>query len=258
MDPGRLDDIKEFLEQKVLEYNHQEFIASDPVLIPHQYSDSEDIEIAAFLTATISWGRRSQIIRKALELLHLLGNQPHDFVVNASPEQLRSFREFQHRTFQGLDAEYFMYALQHIYRHHDGLQMVFERSFRSGDSIFNALARFRDIFLSLPGPLRTRKHIPDVLNGAAAKRLNMFLRWMVRSDARGVDFGLWTGIPASALMIPLDVHTGNVARKLGLLTRKQNDWKAVEELTSRLRDFDPNDPVKYDYALFGLGMYENF
>ena len=251
-------EIADFLGEKFIQYNTREFIVSDPVLIPHQYSDSEDIEIAAFLTATISWGRRSQIIKKAQELLLLLGNQPHDFVVNASPEQLRSFREFQHRTFQGPDAEYFMFALQHIYRHHDGLRMVFETSFRSGNSIFNALVRFRDLFLSLPGPPRTRKHIPDVLKGAAAKRLNMFLRWMVRSDPRGVDFGLWTGIPASALMIPLDVHTGNVARKLGLLTRKQNDWKAVEELTSRLRDFDPHDPVKYDYALFGLGMYENF
>jgi len=250
--------IAEFLEEKYHQYNTKAFIDSDPIQIPHQYNRTQDIEIAAFLTAAISWGRRSQIIKKAEEFLAFLDHQPYDFVKEASHDDIKRMRRFLYRTFQGVDAEYFISALQNIYQNHGGLRRVFEDGFRHKKSIFEVLIHFRMLFFSPDAPERTLKHIADVAKGASAKRLNLFLRWMVRADPSGIDFGIWKGIPASSLMIPLDIHTGTVARKLGLLTRKQNDWNAVEELTSRLRAFDSKDPVKYDYALFGLGIFEDF
>lgn len=250
--------IGEFLQEKYLKYNTKAFITTDPVFIPHQYHVLEDIEISAFLTATLAWGNRVQIIKKAQEFLVLLDHQPYDFVMGATHNEMKMMRKFQYRTFLGPDTEYFLLALQNLYRHFGGLRTIFEGTFSISKTIYEVLIHFRKIFFSLPGPARTRKHVADVTKGASAKRLNMFLRWMIRKDDRGVDFGLWSGIPSSALMIPLDVHTGTVARKLGLLIRKQNDWKAVEELTARLRVFDPEDPVKYDFALFGLGVFEKF
>jgi len=250
--------IAEFLEEKYVQYNTKGFISTDPILIPHQYNMQEDIEIAAFLTAIMAWGSRSQIIKKTQELLVLMDHQPYDFVMEAAHRELKTIRRFQYRTFLGPDVEFFLMSLQNLYRHHGGLRESFEEGYKRSGSLYETLIQFRKLFFSFPGPLRTRKHIADVMKGSAAKRLNMLLRWMVRKDRNGVDFGIWPGIPASALMIPLDVHTGTVARKLGLLTRKQDDWKAVEELTARLREFDPNDPVKYDYALFGLGIFEKF
>ena len=250
-------ELKEFLDEKVDEYNRPAFIQTDPVQVPRRFSRKENIEIAGFLAATISWGSRPAIIRNALHLLTLMDNRPYEFITHAAPADFRVLRSFVHRTFNGNDSIYFAQALKNIYLNHGGLQQVFEEGFEKGCDIRSALIHFYSVFFGLPGE-RTRKHVANVENGASAKRLNMFLRWMVRNDRAGVDFGLWSGIPASALMLPLDVHTGTIARKVGLLSRSTNDWKAVEEVTARLRKFDPADPVKYDFALFGLGVFEKF
>jgi len=249
--------LKEFLDEKAEKYNRPLFTETDPVQVPRQFIQKENIEIAAFLTATISWGSRPAIIKNALRLMALMNNRPYEFILNAAPSDFEALKPFVHRTFNGDDCIYFAQSLKNIYEKHGGLQPVFENGFKKGNSIKAALQHFHNLFFELPGE-RTRKHVANVERGASAKRLNMLLRWMIRNDNKGVDFGLWQGIPTSALMLPLDVHTGNVARKLGLLTRKQNDWKAVEEVTETLRTFDPEDPVKYDFALFGLGIFEKF
>lgn len=252
-----LFDLKAFLDEKYEHYNQLFFIETDPIQVPKLFTEKEDIEIAAFLTATIAWGNRPSIIKNAGRLMRLMGEQPHNFVLNASDDDLKALQSFVHRTFNGDDCVYFIRSLQNIYSNHGGLQAVFENGYHSRNSVFSALQHFFKVFFELPGE-RTRRHVSDVEKGAAAKRLNMFLRWMARNDKRKIDFGIWSGIPVSGLMLPLDVHTGNVARKLGLLTRKSNDWKAVEEVTTALRVFDPADPVKYDFALFGLGAFEKF
>lgn len=251
-------DLKEFLDQKVDLYNTSAFIETDPIQIPHQFSEQHDIEISAFLTATIAWGQKATIISNARKLLSWMPGGPYEFIMAADKEKLERFIPFVHRTFNGLDCIYFLKSLQHIYRHYGGLRAVFENSYRDSGDVYSSMIEFRKLFFQHADPGRTSKHVADVTKGASAKRINMFLRWMVRRDNRGVDFGLWKGIPMNALYIPLDVHTGNVARKLGLLQRKQNDWKAVVELSSRLREFDPDDPVRYDFALFGLGSFEKF
>jgi len=249
--------LKEFLDEKVEKYNRPEFIESDPIQVAKQFSEKEDIEIAGFLTATISWGNRPAIIKNALRMMELLDNSPHDYVMNASGEEIENLRKFVHRTFNGDDLVYFILSLKNIYRRHGGLQFVFENGFQSDRTVYRTLENFHDIFFELEGE-RTRKHVSNVAKGASAKRLNMYLRWMCRDDHSGVDFGFWKEIPRSALMLPLDLHTGNVGRKLGLLKRRSNDWKAVEEITATLRSFDPVDPIKYDFALFGLGVFEKF
>ncbi|MEW6467598.1 MAG: TIGR02757 family protein [Bacteroidota bacterium] len=246
------DELKDFLEEKFRHYHQPAFIGHDPVSIPHRFSRKEDIEIAGFLAASIAWGQRPVIIRNATRLLELMEHAPYDFIMNAGPADLRPFERFIHRTFNGTDCVYFLRALKSIYRK-GGLEKAFE-----GSSARDRIIRFRKRFFSLKHAARTRKHVSDPAANSSAKRLNMFLRWMVRSRKGGVDFGLWKDISPSELMCPLDVHSGNVARKLGLLNRKQNDWRAVEELTVRLREFDPADPVKYDFALFGLGAFEKF
>jgi len=250
-------EIKAFLDEKAEQFNRPVFIETDPIQVPKLFIQKENIEIAAFLTATISWGSRPAIIKNALRLMQLMDNSPYEFITQNSEKKMKHLESFVHRTFNGQDCIYFARSLRNIYQNHGGLQQVFETGFSKENSIKEALAHFYKVFFELPGE-RTRKHISNVERGAAAKRLNMFLRWLVRTDNCGVDFGLWKGIPASKLMLPLDVHTGNVARKLGLLQRKQNDWKAVEEVTEVLRKFDPQDPVKYDFALFGLGIFEKF
>jgi uncharacterized protein (TIGR02757 family) len=246
-----------FLEEKYARYCSPAFIATDPVQVPHLFTRKEDIEIAGFLAASIAWGQRKSIIASAKHLLTLMDHAPYDFVKQATPAGLKRLETFVHRTFQPDDCLFFISSLHHIYTDRGGLHDVFAAGYRATGSIFGALAHFRRVFMETPHLQRSAKHIPDVERGASAKRLNMFLRWMVRGDD-GVDFGLWKDIPESALMLPLDVHTGNVGRRLGLLTRKANDWKAVEELTASLRQFDPDDPVKYDFALFGLGVFEGF
>ncbi|HKK80709.1 MAG TPA: TIGR02757 family protein [Prolixibacteraceae bacterium] len=247
-------EIKELLDEKYLQYNVPGFIPDDPVSIPHQFDKKEDIEIAGFLSATIAWGNRKSIIRNANRLLKEMGYYPYEFILDASEKDFEAFRFFVHRTFNGIDAVFFLKSLQNIYKYHDGLEAVFSKGYSMGGNLQSALHYFRTVFLEIPHEIRTEKHLANVLKKSSGKRLCMFLRWMVRNDNRGVDFGLWNRIPESALMMPLDVHTGTVSRKLGLLNRKQNDWQAVEELTAALREFDADDPVKYDFALFGMGV----
>ena len=246
----------EFLEAKYDQYNRAEFIETDPISIPHRFKGKEDIEIAAFLTATISWGNRVSIIKDAENLIRMMQDSPYEFICHANQSEFDSFSTFYHRTFNGTDCTFFLKSLRNIYKNHHGLEPLFTTD--EMQSVKGAISRFRSIFLQTDHSSRSEKHIADPVKGASAKRILMFLRWMVRNDHHGVDFGLWKEISPTLLMCPLDVHSGNVARKLGLLTRKQNDWKAVEELTAKLREFDPLDPVKYDFALFGLGVFENF
>ena len=246
----------EFLEEKASFYNNPEFIEKDPVSIPHLFTKKEDIEIAGFLAATLSWGQRVTIINKSRELIDRMDNAPFDFVMNSSENDIGSLTSFVHRTFQGEDCMYFIQSLQQIYRQHGGLESVFLKGYHINQSIKESISQFRDVFFSFDHLHRTRKHVPDPKKGSAAKRINMYLRWMVRNDAKGVDFGIWKSIKTSDLLCPLDLHSGNVARKLKLLERKHDDWQAVEELTRYLRVFDPVDPVKYDFALFGTGINE--
>jgi len=247
--------IKLLLDKSIIEYNRFDFIEADPIQIPHRFSRKEDIEIAGFLTATISWGQRKSIIKNAYFLMELMDNMPYEFLLDADESDWQRVSSFVHRTFNGNDCLFFLQSLKNIYLHHNGLENIFNTGYNTGNSIYHALKYFREIFISIPHHKHITKHISDVGSNSAAKRLNMFLRWMVRKDDSDVDFGLWKKIPTSALMLPLDVHTGNVARSFGLLQRKQNDWKAVEEITSVLRTFDAKDPIKYDYALFGYGVY---
>ena len=250
-------ELKEFLDAKVLEYNHPKFLEYDPIQIPHRFTQKEDIEISAFLTATIAWGNRKSIINNATKLMGLMGNTPYDFVMHHSKEDLERLSPFVHRTFNGLDLAYFVSSLQNIYKNHGGLETVFTQ-YQTKDSMQPAISRFKEVFFELPHPSRTQKHVSDPNKGSAAKRINMFLRWMVRDNNTGVDFGLWKDIEPAKLSCPLDVHSGNVARKLKLLKRKQNDAKALLELDKSLRKLDATDPVKYDFALFGLGVFEKF
>ena len=249
--------VKELLEEKTAFYNRSSFIDSDPVQVPHSFSIARDIEIAAFLTAILSWGQRKTIIRKSFQLMGLLGNHPYEFICNMTPGDERRLAFFCHRTFNGIDTVYFMRSLRYILQTHESLQNLFEELYLVNQNIRETLIQFRKIFFAPASPARTGKHIADISQGASGKRLNMFLRWMIRRDKNGVDFGLWSKIRPSSLYIPLDVHSGKVSRDLGLLRRKPNDWQAVEELTAVLRTFDPEDPVKYDYALFGMGAHDD-
>ncbi|MDN3723995.1 TIGR02757 family protein [Aequorivita sp. SDUM287046] len=250
-------ELKEFLDEKVVLYNNPNFIETDPIQIPHKFSLKEDIEIAGFLVATIAWGNRKSIINNGNKLMGLMGNSPYDFVMDFSEKNSGILSNFVHRTFNAADLIYFIKALQNIYQNHGGLEKVFANH-TNEDSLQTAIHHFKKIFFELPHLSRSEKHISDPLKNSAAKRINMFLRWMVRNDAKGVDFGLWQSISPSQLSCPLDVHSGNVARKLKLLIRKQNDAKALAELDLSLRKFDARDPVKYDFALFGLGAFERF
>jgi uncharacterized protein (TIGR02757 family) len=250
-------EIKAFLDEMVVKYNNPGFIESDPISIPHQYELKEDIEISGFLAATIAWGNRKMIIKNSLKLMNLMGNSPYDFVMNHTEDQMRRFDGFVHRTFNQTDLIFFFKALKNIYLYKGGLEAVFCRSV-TDSSTQPAIHNFKQEFFSLPHPIRTLKHVSDPAKGSAAKKINMFLRWMIRNDNCGVDFGIWKSVSPGQLSCPLDVHSGNVARKLGLLTRQQNDSKALEELDSNLRLMDKNDPVKYDFALFGLGVFEKF
>jgi len=250
-------ELKEFLDAKTIQYNQPSFLASDPLQVPHVFTKKEDIEISAFLTATIAWGNRKSIINNANRLMQLLEHSPYDFIINHKPTDSNHLSKFVHRTFNGQDLTYFVQSLQNIYQNHEGLEALFAKG-QQNNSMQSAISAFKKIFFELPHPARTTKHVSDPLKGSAAKRINMFLRWMVRDNSTGVDFGIWKSIPAAALSCPLDVHSGNVARKLNLLKRKQNDAKALAELDKNLRKLDPIDPVKYDFALFGLGVFEKF
>ncbi len=250
--------VREFLEEKYRQYASPTFLETDPVQVPHQYEAPNDIEIAALLTATLSWGQRTQIIRFARNLMNALGKSPFDFICSYSQRSEKHTVRFQYRTFTPTDCNVFFHALRQLYLRDNGLRLSFTEGYQSNQTIKSAIANFRRKMLETNLPKRTHKHLSDPINGSAAKRLNMFLRWMVRPATEGVDFGLWTEIPTSHLMLPVDLHSGRAARNLGLLKRNSNDWKAVEEVTAQLAKFDPHDPVKYDYALFGLGIFEKY
>ncbi len=250
-------ELKEFLDEKAFQYNSPKFITSDPIQIPHRFSAKEDIEISAFLVATIAWGNRKSIISSGNKITELLGNAPYDFVLNHTPKDLIPLEQFVHRTFNGSDLKFFISSLKNIYHNHNGLESVFKNQ-SAENSLQPAIHGFKKVFFSIPHPERTLKHVSDPMKNSAAKRINMFLRWMVRQDNAGVDFGIWKSLSPALLSCPLDVHSGNVARKLGLLSRKQNDAKALQELDVSLRILDPIDPAKYDFALFGLGVFEEF
>lgn len=253
----RKHELKEFLDEKAEQYNRPSFIESDPISIPHRYSDKGDIEIAGFLAATIAWGNRKMILKNSLRIMEILEDAPYEFIVNSSDCELDKAVRFVHRTFNLVDLAYFLKALRHVYREKGGLEAIFDR-FKTSDSLQPAIHELRRIFFELPHEKRTERHVSDPYKGSAAKKINMYLRWMVRKDNKGVDFGIWKNISPSILSCPLDVHSGNVARKLGLLKRKQNDAAAVAELDRVLRSFDDKDPVRYDFALFGLGVFEKF
>lgn len=248
--------LQALLEQTHDRYNRPDFIPDDPVQIPHQYSHKEDIEISGFLTALIAWGRRDIIIRNAQALLARMDDAPYEFVAHATEGELARLDDFVHRTFNGRDARALVLSLRLAYGEHGGLEGVFTAGLRPEHAqVGAAIVHARERLSRHPDfPARTHKHLANPAAGSSAKRINMFLRWMVRRDRRGVDFGLWAGIRMDQLICPLDVHTGTVARKLGLLQRKQNDWKAAEALTDTLRAYCPEDPVKYDFSLFGLGV----
>jgi uncharacterized protein (TIGR02757 family) len=252
------ENLKELLEELVIRFNRAEFIEGDPISVPHEYSIPQDIEISGFWTAMLAWGKRSTIIAKAKELFKLMDDAPYDFILNHSEEERKPFLNFKHRTFQPADTLYFLEFLQWFYQRHHSLEEAFAiNPQREIPDATSALKSFHQLFFSLPfAPERTRKHVPSPDMNSACKKLNLFLRWMVRKDGCGVDFGLWEKITPSQLLIPLDVHVERIARQFGLLERKQTDWTAVKELTQHLRYFDSTDPVKYDYALFGLGVLE--
>lgn len=247
-------ELKELLEELHDRYNNQSFIEHDPISIPHAFEKREDIEISGFLAATIAWGNRKMIVRNAKRMVDLMEGEPHRFIMESSQKDLISVSNFVHRTFNGSDFVCFLTALKHIYLNHGGIKDIFVNGYNKNGLIEDGISDFRSLFFELEHLPRAERHLSSVEKNSACKRINMYLRWLVRNDSRGVDFGLWTEIPASALYIPLDVHAGNVGRHLGLLSRKQNDWKAVRELTENLRRFDVEDPVKYDYALFGVGV----
>lgn len=253
----KLDELKEFLDEKATLYENAKFITSDPIQIPHQFSKKEDIEISGFLTSTIAWGNRKMIINNAKKMMDLMHNSPYDFIKNHQQKDLDNFEKFVHRTFNLDDFKFFISSLQNIYKNHNGLEELLKIK-DNATNYKNTIANFKEVFFEIPHLDRTQKHISNPLKGSASKRINMFLRWMVRNNQKGVDFGIWKSHNTANLHCPLDVHTGNIARKLSILTRKQNDWKALEELDTTLRKFDKNDPVKYDFALFGLGVFEKF
>lgn len=252
MNPSEL---KSFLDFKVEQYNTPDFIQTDPIQIPHLFTKKEDIEIAGFLTATIAWGNRKSILNNARKLMLLMDMSPFEFVLKHEKSDLDNLNAFVHRTFNAEDLKYFIKALKNIYLNHGGLESVFN-DYASTHSLQPAIHNFKNTFFELPHQKRTEKHVSDPLKNSAAKRINMFLRWMVRNDEKEVDFGIWKKLSSAQLSCPLDVHSGNVARKLGLLKRKLNDSKALAELDKNLRKMDPMDPVKYDFALFGLGVFE--
>lgn len=279
-------ELKNFLDSKVEQYNQPDFIANDPVCIPHLFEQKQDIEIAGFFAAVLAWGQRKTIINKCRELLGRMDNAPYDFVLNHNDDDLRRLLHFKHRTFNDTDLLYFISFFKQHYQHFDSLEQAFipqQDVFRSAYlevsstdeqievsssacyssnlnfTIEQALNHFRSYFFSLEDfPYRTKKHISSPRQKSTCKRLNMFLRWMVRADDKGVDFGIWETLKPKDLVCPCDVHVDRVGRLLGLINRKQTDWLTAVELTENLKQFDPNDPVKYDFALFGLGVEKIF
>lgn len=245
------DELRTFLNEKVSRYNRADFIQTDPIRIPKQFTRKEDIEISAFLIATLAWGNRTAIIKSGEKLLEIMRYKPYEYIMEYEEQK----HAFVHRTFNSDDLNAFFVSIKRLYEQHEGLEAAF-KIHPEIPGIQGRISSFREAFTAEPFPDRTQKHLANPLKGSSAKRINMFLRWMVRKDESGVDFGIWNSIPMSELHLPLDVHTGNVARKLGILSRTQNDWRSVAEIQEQLVQFDPEDPCKYDFALFGLGAFE--
>jgi uncharacterized protein (TIGR02757 family) len=262
MNPRNDKRLKQFFDEKVTQYNRPAFIKDDPVCIPHAFSKKQDIEISALFAAVFAWGNRTTIINKSKELMALMDNAPHDFCLNHTDADLKRIAGFKHRTFNTTDLLYFISFLQHHYTQHASLETAFLQRGLTGreeNFIEQSLIYFHEYFFSLEHvPPRTKKHISTPYKGSTCKRLNMFLRWMVRNDEQGVDFGIWKKIQPAQLICPIDLHVARVAKRFGILERKQIDWQAAVELTDYLRTLDPADPVKYDFALFGLGVMEKF
>ena len=254
------EELKIFLDKKVEMYNQPFFIESDPICVPHSFSKKQDIEIAGFFASIFAWGNRTTIINKSKELMKLMHNAPHDYCLHHTSKDLKQLLSFKHRTFNTTDLLYFVEFLKYHYKSHDTLETAFVQSMKKKDeNIENGLNGFYDYFFSLPDvPKRTRKHIASPNKKSSCKKLNMYLRWMVRNDKKGVDFGLWKNIKPSQLIIPLDLHVFRVAKKFNLITRNQSDWLSAIELTEILKHLDHKDPVKYDFALFSLGVLEKF
>jgi uncharacterized protein (TIGR02757 family) len=247
--------VRELLEEKFLQYNQPNFIPNDPICIPHLFTKSQDIEIMGFWASILAWGQRKTIINKCKELINLMDGSPHDFILNHQENDLKRFLNFNHRTFNATDTLYFIEWFKNYYQENESLETAFITQVSDSQNVENNLIQFHDLFFSLPDyPTRTRKHIATPVRKSSCKRINMFLRWMVRQDDKGVDFGIWTKLKPSQLVCPCDVHVDRVARKLGLIQRPTTDWKTAVELTENLKLIDPNDPVKYDFALFGLGV----
>ena len=250
-------ELKEFLDEKVILYNNPKFIESDPIQIPHSFTLKEDIEISGFLSATIAWGNRKMIINNAKRLMEIMDNSPYDFIINHQERDLDKLFGFVHRTFNTNDAVCFIKSLQNIYQNHNGLEAIFAKN-QETTSLQKSISEAKKVFFELEHPKRTTKHFSDPMNGSAAKRINMFLRWMIRQDNCGVDFGIWNTIKPSELICPIDLHVARVAKRFQLLDRTNIDWQAGLELTQYLKTLDPKDPVKYDFALFGLGVIEKY
>ena len=252
--------LKGFLNRKVAEYNNIDFIQSDPISIPHQFNRKQDIEIAGFFASIFAWGNRTTIIKKTTLLMQLMEHKPYDFIVSHQEKDLRRFLGYKHRTFNTTDLLYFILFLKYHYTSDSTLETAFSKWMNKNDAtVENALSGFHHYFFNLPdAPQRTKKHIATPEKGSTCKRLNMYLRWMVRKDSKGVDFGLWNTIKPTQLICPIDVHVGRVAKKLGLIKRNSIDWQTAIELTVQLKEFDKKDPVKYDFGLFGLGVVENY
>ncbi len=253
--------LKQFLDEKAAQYNRPAFIKDDPVCIPHSFTKKQDIEIAGFFASIFAWGNRTTIINKSKELMQLMDNRPYDFCLHHDTEALKKMSGFKHRTFNTTDLLYFIEFLKYHYSHHDSLEDAFLTQATTDEAIImeQRLTHFHNYFFSLDQvPPRTKKHIATPYKGSTCKRLNMFLRWMVRRDKHGVDFGIWRKIKPSQLICPIDLHVARVAKRFNLLERKQIDWQAAVELTAYLRTLDPQDPVKYDFALFGLGVIEKY
>lgn len=262
-----IENLKTFLDSKVAQYNRPNFIANDPISIPHLFTKKQDIEIMGFWAATLAWGQRVTIINKCKELISLMDGTPYDFIMNHQEVDLKKLLHFKHRTFNDIDTLYFISFFRYHYERYDSLEAAFLPQINAATATAsatqttteNSLNHFRRYFFSLPDhPHRTKKHVSSPEQKSTCKRLNMFLRWMVRKDDKGVDFGIWDHIKPADLIMPCDLHVDRVARKLNLITRKQTDWQTAVELTQKLKEFDPKDPVKYDFALFGLGIEEKF
>lgn len=251
-------ELKDFLDLKVEQYYNSNFILEDPISIPHKFKLREDIEISAFLTATLSWGNRKAIIKSTNYLMQLLDNDPYNFIINSSSSDLSNLDKFVYRTFQNIDFVFFILALKEIYSEFENLENLFYKGYAENNSVKESIVFARKVFMQTRHEKRSEKHFSNPAKGSSSKRLNMFLRWMVRKNNKGVDFGIWSKFSTSNLMLPLDVHTFRVGRRLGLLNRNITDWKAVEEITENLKKFNNSDPIIYDYALFGLGVYEKF